>query len=162
MKVQTITLGGEPRVIKTPSYFALQLLKEFGYDLGVLPFVNDFGFVSAFVAACLTDAEPRDATTKLKSYTWTPEEVGDLVIPGLEANELLEKVGIIVIDTLETLYPNLKGQISLGDDENPEVATSTTPAAETVEAPKKPKSQKRTSSSKTASESQKVPTPESE
>jgi len=92
-------------VIHTPTYAALGMLDKAGYPMAQLStyFSADLGFTAAFLAAALTDIEPRVSGRKRR--IWTPGEIADELLPGPDAASINSAVGDIITELRDTWFP---------------------------------------------------------
>ena len=91
---RTITLIDGEHIVRTPSYYGLQLIDEYGGNEGAL-----MGRLPKVLAALLTDSEPLDAKG-LPKRTWDPVAVAKLIPLDVSAESLWETIGELLNDAL--------------------------------------------------------------
>ena len=91
---RTITLTSGDYVLKTPSYYGLQLIDEYGGNEGAL-----MGRLPKVLAALLTDSEPLDAKG-LPRKTWDPVAVAKLIPMDKPFDVIWEIVAELIDDAL--------------------------------------------------------------
>ena len=90
---RTITLTDGEHVIKTPTYYALQLLDENGGNSGSI-----VSRLPRILAALLTDSEPLDKGEPKK--VWTVAEVSKLIPTKAPADPLWDAIRELMDDAL--------------------------------------------------------------
>ena len=91
---RTITLIDGEHNVRTPSYYGLQLIDEYGGNEGAL-----MGRLPKVLAALLTDSEPLD-TKGLPRKTWDPVAVAKLIPMDKPLDALWEIVAALIDDAL--------------------------------------------------------------
>ena len=91
---RTITLIDGEHIVRTPSYYGLQLVDEYGGNEGAL-----MGRLPKVLAALLTDSEPLDAKG-LPKKTWDPVAVAKLIPIDQPFDALWEVVAELIDDAL--------------------------------------------------------------
>ena len=91
---RTITLIDGEHNVRTPSYYGLQLIDEYGGNEGAL-----MGRLPKVLAALLTDSESLDAKG-LPRKTWDPVAVAKLIPLDAPSDMLWEVIGELLNDAL--------------------------------------------------------------
>jgi len=94
---RSITLTSGEHTVSTPSFYALQLMSEYGVDFGGAFAYSD---ISAILAALLTDSEPLD-DNGYPRVLWTPPMAAKQLTP-----DALEPMLAIVTELLNDAFPD--------------------------------------------------------
>ena len=91
---KTITLLDGDHVLKTPSYYGLQLIDEYGMES-----TSIMASLPTAIAALLTDSEPLDAKG-MPSRTWYPVQVAKLIPTDSKSEDLWEVITALIEDAV--------------------------------------------------------------